>query len=159
MKLAPRKILMDGSTVIQAFHHEYAFLSNFHPAVVTFEGDRYPTVEHAFQAAKTTDAKQRAQIRAAATAALAKRLGRYVSLRASWEYVKLGVMHELLLCKFQDKALKRKLVDTFPAYIIEGNSWGDNFWGVDDDILSHAVGARGQNWLGILLMLVRSEVA
>ncbi len=38
--------------VIDRFQGEYSFLSNFHPAPITFERIEYPTVEHAFQAAK-----------------------------------------------------------------------------------------------------------
>ena len=35
------------------FDGDYAFLSNFYESPCKFEGDIYPTVEHAFQAAKT----------------------------------------------------------------------------------------------------------
>jgi hypothetical protein len=38
-----------------SFHNEYRFLSNFYPAEVSFEGLVFPTVEHAYVAAKTTD--------------------------------------------------------------------------------------------------------
>src|SRR4051812_21328901 len=44
---------------IAEFQGEYRFLSNFWPATVEFEGIRYPTAEHAYQAAKTLDAKER----------------------------------------------------------------------------------------------------
>ena len=33
---------------------------------------------------------------------------------------------------------------------IEGNTWNDTFWGVCN--------GQGQNWLGKILMLVRSEL-
>ena len=41
--------------MIDKFSGKYAFLSNFFPAEVVLEGEKYPTVEHAFQAAKTTN--------------------------------------------------------------------------------------------------------
>jgi predicted NAD-dependent protein-ADP-ribosyltransferase YbiA (DUF1768 family) len=37
---------------IKMFNKEYAFLSNFYPAIIQFEGLNYATVEHAFVAAK-----------------------------------------------------------------------------------------------------------
>lgn len=40
---------------INRFVQEYAFLSNFYPSIVQFEGLNYPTVEHAYQAAKSKE--------------------------------------------------------------------------------------------------------
>ena len=48
---------------ITSFAGEYSFLSNFYPCAITLDGDDYPTVEHAFQAAKTDDPAQRRSIR------------------------------------------------------------------------------------------------
>ena len=54
------------STVMQpailAFTAEHRYLSNFYPSVIRAEGISYPTVEHAFQAAKTTDTGLRRKI-------------------------------------------------------------------------------------------------
>ena len=33
---------------INSFDKEFAFLSNFYPSCITYEGIDYPTVEHAF---------------------------------------------------------------------------------------------------------------
>jgi ribA/ribD-fused uncharacterized protein len=87
-------------TPIDRFAGPWAFLSNFYPAEATLDGIVYPSVEHAFQAAKTYDAGIRAAIRAAATPGDAKRLGRQLRLRRDWETVKVGVMRELLADKF-----------------------------------------------------------
>lgn len=40
---------------IDKFRGEYFFLSNFAPCKVTYKGKVFPTVEHAFQAAKCLD--------------------------------------------------------------------------------------------------------
>ena len=40
---------------IDKFKNEHEFLSNFYPSPITIEDITYPTVEHAFQAAKTLD--------------------------------------------------------------------------------------------------------
>ena len=44
---------------IGEFQGEYRFLSNFWPAPVEFEGITYPSVEHAYQSAKTMDMAER----------------------------------------------------------------------------------------------------
>lgn len=40
---------------IESFYGEYRFLSNFWYAKTKYEGNEYPTVEHAYQAAKSND--------------------------------------------------------------------------------------------------------
>ena len=40
--------------MINSFVGPCRFLSNFYPSEITYEGITYPTVEHAFQASKTT---------------------------------------------------------------------------------------------------------
>jgi ribA/ribD-fused uncharacterized protein len=138
---------------------EHEFLSNFHPSLVYYEGDIYPTVEHAYQAAKTTDFKQRDEIRTAPTPGRAKRLGQKVELRHDWDLAKLTVMHELLVQKFQDPELRKKLLDTGVQTLIEGTTgWCDNYWGHCSCPKCVAAGKRGHNHLGHLLMRVRSLI-
>ena len=66
-------------TIIDRFTREtgYDFLSNFYPSTVSFEGMLYPTVEHAYQAAKTIDPKIREIIRKANGPGEAKKLGQF----------------------------------------------------------------------------------
>ena len=135
---------------IDRFEGPCFFLSNFHASSVVWEGDIYPTVEHAFQAAKTQDPVERRRVRLASTPAEAKRLGRRVCLRADWESAKLGVMEALLRQKFFDPELAEALRATAPHDLVEGNTWNDRFWGVCRD--------KGQNHLGRLLMKVRAEL-
>ena len=60
-------------------------------------------------------------------------------------------MKELLMAKFsQNEDLKKKLLDTGDATLIEGNTWGDKYWGVCKGV--------GKNRLGELLMEVREEL-
>jgi ribA/ribD-fused uncharacterized protein len=137
-------------TRIEGFTGPHAFLSNFAPSLVTLDGAEYPTVEHAFQAAKTTDRAARARIATAPSPGRAKQLGRRVPLRPDWEVVRIAVMHELLRRKFQHDDLAEQLLATENAALIEANTWGDRYWG--------AVAGEGQNWLGRLLELVRAEL-
>lgn len=136
---------------ITAFIGPYRFLSNFWPATVVLDGETYPTVAHAYQAAKTLSAECRAQIRGAETAAQARRLGRVVPRRPDWPQVKLRMMEELLRQKFSAGPLRQQLAATGLALLVEGNTWGDVYWGV--------CRGRGENHLGRLLMQVREELA
>jgi len=139
------------SARIDRFEGDYAFLSNFAliQGGVLFEGARYPSVEHAFAAAKTLDPAGRELIRALPSAGAAKRAGRTVSLRPDWYEARLGVMEDLLRQKFAVEPFRAALAATGSATLIEGNNWGDRFWGVD---------GSGENHLGKLLMELRAEL-
>lgn len=129
---------------IDRFSGPYRFLSNFYVVAGT-------TTEHHYQAAKTTDPVWRARILEATTPAQAKHLGRSVPLRSDWESIKIPYMLELLRWKFSFCGLKKLLLDTGNAVLIEGNTWGDQFWGV--------CRGKGDNHLGRLLMQVRAELS
>lgn len=133
--------------MIDRFLGEYFFLSNFHYVKVKWEGLVYPSVEHAYQASKTMDRNVRVKVREAPTPGIAKKMGRRVVLRDDWEEVKLEIMRELLLKKFGVLALRSRLLGTVGEGLVEGNNWGDRYWGVCD--------GKGENNLGKLLMEVR----
>jgi ribA/ribD-fused uncharacterized protein len=135
---------------IDQFTGEYRFLSNFWPASVGLDGVEYPSVENAYQAAKTLDAKARRPF-AKFTAHEAKKAGRALAMRKDWEEVKLAVMESLLIVKFDIDDLRAKLLATGDAELVEGNWWGDRFWGVCNGV--------GENHLGRLLMKVRAQLA
>ena len=109
-------------TIIDSFRGEYGFLSNFHKCRVEFEGMVYPSVEHAFQAAKNPDPEYRSLIAAVCSPVTAKRIGKKTQLRPDWEKVKEGIMLELLRSKFFDPVLREKLLATGDAELIEGNN-------------------------------------
>lgn len=146
-----RCALENDDTTVRRMTGEHAFLGSFHAVTVPFEGVSYPTVENAFQAAKTTDPSAREPFRVVSPAE-AKRLGTRVALRADWEAVKLDVMAALVSAKFSAPALRERLCATSPRELVEGNWWHDNFWGV-----CHCprCGAQGANHLGRILMEVR----
>lgn len=134
--------------VIDRFEGKYAFLSNFYPVNVTLDGEIYPSVEHAYQAAKTLDKAERQKIQKAETAAKAKKLGRKVTMRSDWEDQRLPTMTMLLKQKFKAGTLPAGLLKgTGKAELVEGNWWGDTFWGVCK--------GQGENHLGKILMEVR----
>ena len=143
-------------TMINEFRGEYRFLSNFYicPGGIKFEDAVYRSVEHAYQAAKTLVQHERTQIRRCATPGEAKKAGYRVTLRADWEDVKVDIMLKLVLVKFYGSPdLKKKLLATGNQKLIEGNWWGDSFWGVDERT------GKGENHLGKILMVVRTLVS
>jgi hypothetical protein len=119
-----------------------SFLSNFY--------EHGWTVEHHYQAAKTDDPVWVAKILNAPHPALAKKLGRQAPIRRTWESEKIIVMRTLLRMKFAIPELGTKLLATGDAMLIEGNTWGDRFWG--------QVKGEGANYLGRLLMKIRAEL-
>lgn len=142
----------DPTAPIDSFKQEYRFLSNFWPCRVFLAPHWYGSVEHAYQAAKTTDLQAQLAIRSAQSAGMAKRLGKSVPLRPDWEKIKLEVMGDLLWQKFVlDHKLRARLVATGQRQLIEGNTWGDRVWGV--------CGGQGTNHLGNLLMRIRAIAA
>ena len=136
---------------ITEFRGEYRFLSNFYPSEIDYDGYTWPTVEHAFQAAKAKkDSPLFHKIRLAETPGAAKGWGRQAELPLNWYDIRINIMSELLRLKFANPVLAAKLERTGDAELIEGNTWGDMFWGVCKGV--------GENWLGYLLMVVREEV-
>jgi len=149
--------------VIDSFRGRYRFLSNFSPAIVVYNKNAYPTVEHAYQAAKTLDEDWQEAIFWAKSPTEAKRLGRKVPLREDWEQIKLKVMEDLLRQKFSTFEMKSKLLATGNEHLVEGNTWGDNFWGaVKVKKLRFTYQTyytwEGKNHLGKLLMKIREEI-
>jgi N-glycosidase YbiA len=138
--------------IIDSFTGDFNFLSNFYPCQVTLDDVEYPSVEHAYQAAKTLDKKSRKPFhkRPLPSAAESKKMGRKLSIREDWESVKLQVMEDLLVQKFASGQLKEKLLETGTRTLVEGNYWGDSYWGVDKR-------KGGQNHLGKLLMKIRDS--
>jgi ribA/ribD-fused uncharacterized protein len=138
---------------VTRFVGRYRFLSNFWPCAIKGPGGwTYATVEHAYQAWKTNDQQQWVVLASRAlmpTPGIAKRYSRQLSLRPDWESIKLQVMDNLLRQKFAPGSdLHAKLLAT-EGEIVEGNTWGDVFWGVCNGI--------GENHLGKLLMSIRDQ--
>ena len=59
-------------------------------------------------------------------------------------------MYEIVLQKFRSTAMYSLLKSTGEQELVEGNSWGDTYWGVCK--------GEGKNKLGKILMRVRTEL-
>jgi hypothetical protein len=151
-----RRKQMEFFNKIDRFGGIYSFLSNFYLIDILYEGKRYPSVENAYQSAKSFDENYKYRL-SICTSGASKRLGKQVELRKDWEDVKVGIMYELLKQKFQNEKLKEQLLETKTSELIEGNNWHDNLWG-DCQCEKKCKNIKGRNILGILLMKVRDEI-
>ena len=147
--------------VIPEFKGEYYFLSNFHRHSMMFDtlgsSVTFPTVEHVFQAAKhkAMDLPEEERVNyvmkiiRAKTPTEARSIGKSAQgLNVTkWDAMKVDVMREILLQKFTNRTLEALLLGTGDAMLVEGNTWGDQFWGRCE--------GPGYNILGVLLMEIR----
>jgi ribA/ribD-fused uncharacterized protein len=145
--------------MINGFYGRWAFLSNFYPSPLTWEGITYPTAEHAFNAGKTADRWRRYALAEAATPALAKRKGRALDLRPEWEvWIRYAVMREVLHAKFASHPGRiAALLSTGDAVLVEGNRWHDQHWG-DCYCGRPKCAEPGDNHLGWMLMALRTQL-
>lgn len=61
------------------------------------------------------------------------------------------IMYNVVYTKFsQNEDLKTKLLQTEDEYLVEGNTWNDNYWG--------RCNPYGLNRLGLILQLVLDEI-
>jgi ribA/ribD-fused uncharacterized protein len=136
--------------MISEFRGEYRWLSNFQEVDIYYDGMYYPTTEHAYQASKTLNLRVRRMIANAPTPGQARKLGQTIEMRPDWCNVRLKVMEDITRLKFKNSDLKEKLLATEDQELVEGNTWGDMFWGVCE--------GKGENHLGKILMKIRTEL-
>jgi hypothetical protein len=78
-----------------------------------------------------------------------------IELREVWDTIKMSEMRKILEIKFSpfrsDHPLAEWLDNTKPYILIEGNTWGDKFWG------QCPIGT-GRNELDKLLMSMRDDI-
>lgn len=135
---------------ITKFEGNYRWLSNFWLSQVILKGYVYPTVENAYQAAKLPEGMR--EVFLTCSPGKAKEMGRDVELPKDWDTKKLNVMRALLDQKFRIGTFNAELLmNTLACEIVEGNHWGDIFWGVCE--------GEGENHLGKMLMGIRNELS
>jgi len=146
--------------MIDKFEGRYRFLSNFYPCEIEHKGIIYNSVETYYIAMKVTDmqlisgvyytAADFRKIISKMNPSEAKKLGKKVKLRTDWENKKLDFMNWAVREKFKNEELSNLLLSTGDQELIEGNWWGDTFYGVCN--------GKGENNLGKILMAVRDEI-
>lgn len=138
--------------MIDRFSGEYEWLSNFYPCEVTYKGTTYPSVENAYQAAKMDMAQcypHELHALRSCSPGTAKRLGSK-SNPDGWQSFKLVVMKDLLDQKFRKPDFADLLLATGDQKIVEGNNWGDTFWGICN--------GKGANHLGCMIQEIRADL-
>jgi len=156
------------SDPVTRFTGPYFFLSNFAQTPFSMPGMdhlAWPTAEHCYQAAKSPTMAGMEAIRNAPGAAEAKAMGRAMPLHPDWDKVKKTVMMQIVMAKFsRNPELLAQLCATRGRYLIEGNTWGDHFWGcVPAETRPQMIMPlwdpekkwAGHNWLGRILMMAR----
>jgi len=144
--------------VIDSFRGKYAFLSNFYRSPVTLQGITYPSGEAAFQSQKTDSRHEKINLFASCLEpGVAKRRGRALPKLPGWdEALRLPAMRRVVRAKFSPNrcpALVELLLDTRDLELVEGNTWGDQFWGC---VYREGIGWVGENHLGLILMESRA---
>jgi len=135
--------------MINKFFGEYRFLSNFWGCNVYYNNILFPSAEHAYQINKINNIKIQKILVQILDVADIKRIGGVLQLRKDWDDIKDKIMYDIVSSKFKDKRLSEMLLKTGEQELIEGNTWGDIYWGVCD--------GKGENKLGKILMKVRKE--
>lgn len=134
---------------IDRFSGQYRFLSNFYLCKVEYKGIIFPSTENAYQAAKARRKRDMIPF-VDLTPSQAKELGRTINLREDWVKVKKLVMFTVCNRKFKIPRLRKCLLETGDAYLEEGNTWNDTYWGV--------CRGEGLNNLGKILMRIRANI-
>jgi ribA/ribD-fused uncharacterized protein len=139
---------------IEYFFEDYRFLSNFWLVDIPWGelgGELvFPSTENAYQALKSLDSRAFKAF-VGMTPGQAKRAGKKAPIRGDWDDVKLRVMTRLIDIKFDIPEMAAMLESTGDAVLIEGNTWGDTFWG------QSPIG-NGKNHLGKIIMNKRDRL-
>ncbi|HVU59303.1 MAG TPA: NADAR family protein [Candidatus Saccharimonadales bacterium] len=145
---------------IEVFRGEHFFLSNMYPfknGITTPDGVIVHTSEQLYLPARLVHKEDRLAVEEAPSGFRAKRISRQLQnaghpIRPGWDMVRVPIMRDCILVKFAANiALRDQLLATANEELIEGNRWGDIFWGVSPP----PPDGTGENMLGRLLMDAR----
>lgn len=135
--------------MISEFRGDYAWLSNFYPSKIYYDGYYFSCVECAYQSQKNNDVSWKLFC-SEHDAKIVKRESKKINLIYNWDYIKFYIMLDCLNLKFRQEPFKSLLVATEDHELIEGNNWGDTYWGICN--------GKGKNTLGKMLMSIRNDL-
>lgn len=140
---------------IASFTGYFDFMHNNFQTPVYYEGILYPSVTHAYHAARSSDETTRRAILNAETFQILGGIAIRIIDSSDWQERKLKVMEQLVRDKFRrSKELQEKLKSTDLRDLImtyEEDNSKNTFWGM--------VKGKGQNQLGRILMKIRSDLS
>jgi len=138
------------------FDNKNFWLNNMFPCGISVGKYNFPSVENAYYAAAFSGNADLVSKFEKVAPLDARKLSEefYESNRDSYvkgfSKVKVKAMRKMLGAKFsQHEYLKEKLISTEGLKLINGNNWGEKFWGVCDE--------EGENTLGLILEQIRGE--
>jgi len=140
----------------RASERPWGVFSNLYRRPLVFEGRTFPTAEHAYQFGKPRKEAVREWLMAAPSPSLLAMAahGLYAwDIAPGWSAGKVDRMRRVLEAKFRDEELRALLVSTGNAGLVEAGTTDNavnRFWGM--------VNGRGENTLGVLLMMLRAEL-
>jgi predicted NAD-dependent protein-ADP-ribosyltransferase YbiA (DUF1768 family) len=117
---------------LTAYEGEHAFLSNDAPGPVYLDGQAFPSVALAFEAAKALHDRLRP------------------GMQREWDDKRPALMRRLLRSKFANPQLRAALLGTGEKHLSNQAEGADAFW--------DAPGGTGENVLGKLLMELRAQL-
>jgi hypothetical protein len=141
----------------RASEKPYGAFSNLYRREIEFEGDSYPTSEHAYQAGKPRKPEVRAWLMAAPSPSLLAMAAHglyYWDVAPGWTRSKFDRMRRVLRAKFtQHGDLRNLLLATGESRLVEAAT-------VDNSVnrLWGEVNGVGENMLGLMLMELRAEL-
>lgn len=141
----------------RASEKPYGAFSNLYRRVIEFEGETFPTSEHAYQAGKARKRDVREWVLAAPSPALVAMAAHglyYWDIAPGWSRTKFDRMRGVLRAKFtQHNDLRELLLSTGEARLVESAT-------VDNEVnrLWGEVNGQGRNMLGQLLMELRTSL-
>jgi ribA/ribD-fused uncharacterized protein len=161
---------------ITSYTGEWEWLSNFAYTPFRFiplPEKVWPTAEHCYQSLKARHPEQMEWIASAPSPSEAKRRGRSVAMRDNFDKIKRQHMMQVMLSKFGSGELRDRLAATAGRPLVEGNTWGDQFWGavhMDRGAIPPGMPIwapapegdsrylAGHNWLGTIQMMIRNLI-
>lgn len=145
---------LDTASQVFFYEQEFYVLSNFSAFNLIWDNRVFMTSEHAYHYEKFPDsfALKGLILEAPSAHEAFKQAEKHRKFaRGDWSHVRIGVMQDILRAKaHQHEYVRRKLLETGDRELIE-NSWRDDFWGWGPH-------RNGQNMLGKLWMMIRSEI-
>ncbi len=140
--------------IIDSFTGDFAFLDNSYPCDVLFDGLRYPSAEHAYQASKTDDPNKKLIVANLLDGATARSYGKSrLKITTEFTLVRLSIMRRILEAKFFDNiSLAKMLIETMDSVLCYPARGNDLYWGCRNR------GKNGDNKLGLLLMEIRAQM-
>lgn len=137
--------------MITCFEGDYYFLSNSYNSPFEMHNIIFPTVDHYYNAMKTSNYEDFLTISQLSTTQEVYELIQILDIRDDWYDVRDRIMEYGLHKKFENYPLRGQLLDTGNCEIINGNN-SDRYWGI---ILETK---KGENKLGKLLMKLRGII-